>query len=104
MFCPSCGTKIQDGVRFCSNCGVKIEEAILPHDDTDKQKATTSKKSWGFAMMFFLVVLSIMIPFVGIIVGFINKSVEGREKQSKVILAISFTIIFINIILVILSR
>ena len=28
MYCPKCGTKLEDGMRFCDNCGVKIENRI----------------------------------------------------------------------------
>jgi|SRR3989338_2291013 len=26
MFCPNCGTKIQEHAEFCQNCGVKVEQ------------------------------------------------------------------------------
>ena len=26
MFCPNCGTKLEDGVKFCPNCGNQISQ------------------------------------------------------------------------------
>ena len=25
LFCPTCGTKCEDGARFCGNCGTNLE-------------------------------------------------------------------------------
>ena len=107
MFCPNCGTKIEDGVRFCPNCGAKIEEAILPPEDEDgKLGLLTPQKnqSWNTWMMTFLIIVSILIPLIGIIIGLVNKNKEGKEKQAKTILITSLVVIAINIILVAISR
>ena len=26
MFCPNCGTKLEDGAVFCTSCGVRIAQ------------------------------------------------------------------------------
>ena len=33
MFCPYCGTKLDDGARFCKNCG----EAVLGNNDNSRK-------------------------------------------------------------------
>ena len=39
MFCPICGTKNEDGVRFCSTCGAELPNMAAPtrasHLDTN---------------------------------------------------------------------
>ena len=27
MFCPNCGTKLEDGAVFCTSCGVRIAQS-----------------------------------------------------------------------------
>lgn len=26
LFCPYCGTRLDDGARFCKNCGAQVEK------------------------------------------------------------------------------
>ena len=30
MFCPECGTRLNDGVRFCPNCGASVTPESAP--------------------------------------------------------------------------
>ena len=87
MFCPNCGTKVNNNTRFCPNCGAKIEEVNKNKVDfvDNGVSVETNDKSWGTGMMIFLIIISILIPLVGIIIGLSNKNVEGREKQAKTI-------------------
>ena len=29
MWCPNCGTKLDDGAKFCPNCGTKVQNDII---------------------------------------------------------------------------
>lgn len=28
MFCPNCGSRLEDGAKFCQNCGARLEEEL----------------------------------------------------------------------------
>lgn len=42
MFCPNCGTKVEDGTAFCPSCGTKLK---LP--STEKSKTRTDTAAAG---------------------------------------------------------
>ena len=106
MFCPNCGTEIDNNIRFCPNCGAKIEDIneskVGLIDNTSN--ITSSNKSWGTGMMIFLIIISILIPLIGIIIGLSNKNVEGREKQAKTILNTSLIVWALAVTIQILAR
>lgn len=98
MFCKKCGSEMPDNSEFCAKCGAKADKseqyfvnvsaAKTPIDDT---------VSAG------LVILSILIPLVGIIMGFVFHS-EGRKHAGKtyiivaIVSAVLLTCIFSSII------
>lgn len=45
MFCPNCGTKIEDYVRFCPECGEHIEQATQYNENVQKNATKNSKES-----------------------------------------------------------
>lgn len=49
MFCPNCGTKVEDGTAFCPSCGTKLKlpstekakpEQIQPQQETKRKEET----------------------------------------------------------------
>ncbi len=46
MFCPYCGTKIDDDSKFCTNCGAKVEGAIpnQAQPNPNQQSTPNTKK------------------------------------------------------------
>ena len=46
MFCPECGTKIEDSNRFCPECGTKIEEVKVNEQivTTQEELSTNSNE------------------------------------------------------------
>ena len=46
MFCPKCGTKIEEGKRYCSNCGYDTNtgnKAVLETENIDNEVLETEK-------------------------------------------------------------
>ncbi len=52
MFCPYCGTKIDDDSKFCTNCGAKVDGAIPQQPNPDpNQVGQQSQPNTKFATM-----------------------------------------------------
>ena len=54
MWCPNCGTKLDDGAKFCPNCGTKVQNDIIkpvsenrmePESEWDGQIEDEDRKS-----------------------------------------------------------
>ena len=46
MFCPKCGTKIEEGKRYCSNCGYDtntVNKVVLETENIDNEVLETEK-------------------------------------------------------------
>ncbi|MBQ7878444.1 MAG: zinc ribbon domain-containing protein [Bacteroidaceae bacterium] len=44
MYCPECGKKLEDGMRFCPECGTEVEQQNIPAQPV-KESAEKKKKS-----------------------------------------------------------
>ena len=40
MFCPHCGSKLDDGARFCGNCGSPVEVSVDPMPESNDEIPT----------------------------------------------------------------
>lgn len=38
MFCPNCGSQIEDGMKFCTNCGAKVELETIINEKVEEAK------------------------------------------------------------------
>ena len=43
MFCPNCGSRMNDGARFCPSCGAPANEVPLPQQPMDAPPAFGSQ-------------------------------------------------------------
>lgn len=79
MFCPNCGTHIEDTVSFCPNCGVK--------NSSSKVTLTQSSSSSNFFMkkgkVIAIVIVSIL-AFCFIVRNFTNDSKSDLHSSSNV--------------------
>ena len=96
MYCPKCGEKNEEGVKFCSKCGASL---------TESKKGTNKKESEGLGVAsivigivsiifaFIFNIWTIFIPIIGLILGIVNKALKHKK----------FAGIVLNTIAIILS-
>ena len=46
MFCPKCGTKIQEGANFCINCGLAISENVQPDRSLNTEQIIREERKY----------------------------------------------------------
>jgi uncharacterized membrane protein YvbJ len=83
MYCKECGAKIEDG-NFCSECGTHL-------------KSTTSKQKEGpISVHTADILLTIIIPILGIIIGidYLLKN-KGEGERGIGIILLSLFLIFV---------
>lgn len=39
MFCPNCGSKLDDDAKFCANCGIALEESVQSEEAVQPEEA-----------------------------------------------------------------
>lgn len=73
MFCPNCGTQLEDGAAFCSGCGTKIEAPkassnALVSFNIGKVKFEIVKEKIDFIALVAAIVafISLFLPYVGV--------------------------------------
>ncbi|MHA2358204.1 MAG: zinc-ribbon domain-containing protein [Candidatus Heimdallarchaeaceae archaeon] len=97
IFCSTCGTKLQEGVKFCSNCGAKAEtvaepapteSAMVKTDPPPEEIATEetppaatpeiTQEHLNKSIVF--MVLSIIIPIFGWVMALIRYTKENKQE------------------------
>lgn len=89
MFCPKCGTVLDDSAFFCINCGTPLNGEQPRYEQTNPQpSATDPGKDMGLISLIlsiasFLVPSGILLPAAGAILGYIarNKSQKAGFKN-----------------------
>ena len=84
MNCPNCGSEISDLAVVCPNCGASVGGGTGYSNETGEEKANI-----GF------IVLAVLFPIVGIILGIVENS-KGNKKVGKtyIITAIISWVVF----------
>lgn len=47
MFCPKCGTKIEETVKFCPQCGINLTDVISQHSDANQTQSSSASAPIG---------------------------------------------------------
>lgn len=94
MFCKSCGKEINDQAVVCPYCGVQTgafqnipQQPAQPYAQNDADETNVG-----------LVILSVLIPIVGIILGAVNMS-NGKKKSGKAYLLAGIITIAVEIVI-----
>ncbi len=82
MYCPKCGAENPDNAKFCGSCGglMVIKQDNVPHTANHIQpphnvQPVTKELKIG------ITILSVIIPLVGIIMGWIYMTDPNPEKK-----------------------
>lgn len=84
MYCKNCGQEIRNEAVICVHCGCSVEK---------KEPLTEDKISAA------IVILSLIIPLVGIIMGIVNFC-KGKFRSGGIYLAIGIISWIFNIIII----
>ena len=117
MFCRTCGKEILDDTVICPNCGCltgvqpptgqlnfeqKVDPNSAPNNPNTTQTFPQNMSSEPDEVKQGLVVLSVLFPPAGFILGFKHKDV-GKVKCGKIytkVAVISLIVIFLNLLFV----
>lgn len=85
-FCFACASKIDHRAEICPTCGVRQHGAT---------PTTDGGIAWTSAEMTVFILLTLLIPLIGIVVGFIGLTQDCKRSQGGVLLAVSIAMIFV---------
>ena len=81
MFCPKCGSENPDEAKFCGSCGanMSVEQKNVPPkiEETAKTSQVVSQE-----LKIIMIIVSILIPLVGIIMGLVYLSDPNPSKKA----------------------
>jgi hypothetical protein len=60
VFCPKCGTKLDEGTKFCSNCGMAVDSKI-PRPKRDSIRKTKGKPLSTLAIVAIIIIVVVVI-------------------------------------------
>jgi uncharacterized membrane protein YvbJ len=85
MFCSECGTENPDGARFCGNCRHQLSGASggsAANQHNPVVEVDSEPKSVSDGMKYGILAGSLIIPFIGIIMGIIYL-LQGESEEKK---------------------
>lgn len=114
-FCTNCGSEISEGSSFCSACGQPVAEAVQTPEAQPVVEAVQTpvaqqteyydnqpvQKPEGKALAICALVFSILLPFVGLVLGIIGVATskdESNKKMSIIALVIAGVLIVLTIV------
>lgn len=101
MICRFCGKEIVDESIVCFYCKEKVEPFFNNTDNTEEyERIKTEIKPWDFWVFIILIVVSLLVPIAGIVIGLIHQNNESRYNQSIALILLSIAaicILFVNV-------
>lgn len=88
--CKECGQMVSDKAAACPNCGVTLNEGVVKYKQ-DSANLVNSRESQE--MNWVLLVLSILIPVLGIILYFVEKDKNRQLAKYCLICGIVVTLL-----------
>lgn len=90
FYCRNCGKKIDKNSNICPNCGYELYKRYCDHNNDSVEN-------------FFIYLVSLLIPFVGIVIWMISKDEYPKRAHTALVLSIVSTgILFVLFVLFIL--
>ena len=108
VFCSNCGEKVQEGMQFCGSCGAKVGKVATedvtetaaepqatptPQTETSGPAAVGAPKATGTPptkdeknKLILFMILSIIIPIVGIVLGIIKYNKKDKTSGQHYLL------------------
>ena len=104
VYCSNCGEKVQEGMQFCDSCGAKVVEVasetvtepqatLTPQAETSGPTAVGAPIATGTPptkdeknKLILFMILSIIIPIVGIVLGIIKYNKKDKKSGQHYIL------------------
>ena len=83
MFCRYCGKKLKNDAVICTGCRRPVEPLA------DAAAPAVSGSAWSFGTMVALLALTLFVPPVGIVFGFLGMRRAVRRTQGAVLLTVS---------------
>jgi uncharacterized membrane protein YvbJ len=87
MFCPECGTENPDNARFCGNCRYQLSglnDATTDNHASPVLQADSEQKTVSDGLKYGILAGSLIIPFIGLIMGIIYLVQGGSEEKKDV--------------------
>ena len=100
MFCNNCGKEISDEAVICVHCGVATGRP-MPGAQVNPVPAAATLNDPNEPANVGLVVLSVLVPLAGIVMGAIHLS-DGRKRAGKAYLTAALITIGASILLTVL--
>ena len=95
MYCPKCGEKNNEGVKYCSKCGAEIKKEIKV--EKKKEGLGTASIVLGIislilsftCIVFIPIIIVLPLSIVGLVLGIVNVSKKGKKFSGIILNSIS---------------
>lgn len=79
-FCANCGTQVLKKAVICVKCGYSFPEY--------HGRPQNEEQSWSAFAFFLLIIGTLVIPFFGLVMGFVSLSTPQRRTQGVVLIVL----------------
>ena len=87
MFCPKCGEKFSDSLRYCPNCSTKVGEELSENEAFGQSAEEIKKEKWN--SFYFWPIISIVVATVMGLVAFIGgRLLSGACSVGAIVLCV----------------
>lgn len=84
MFCKNCGKEVLEKAVVCLSCGGIVNEVFLV-----SPKEKDNYQEWSLSAFIGYLILGVLLPFVGFIIGIVGITKEAKRTQGIYILVAS---------------
>ena len=97
-YCPNCGNPTMEEEKYCARCGIKLNSTgeLKPLNNTLQQSpgtVSTKKKHSDVSIWAFVLSVSIVVSYLGAILGIIDLLTKKRDTEHTHELSIAAVIV-----------